>query len=73
MNGKIMGASVIAIGLMLSACDASKKEQTDQSYDKPETSGLKTEHAEVLPYLNIQEQDAKIALPLLIAVGFTNK
>ena len=63
MNGKIMGASVIAIGLMLSACDASKKEQTDQSYDKPETSGLKTEHAEVLPYLNIQEQDAKIALP----------
>ena len=63
MNGKIMGASVIAIGLMLSACDASKKEQTDQSYDKPETSGLKTEHAEVLPYLNIQEQNAKIALP----------
>jgi len=58
-----MGASVIAIGLMLSACDASKKEQPDQPYDKPETSVLKTEHAEVLPYLNIQEREAKIALP----------
>jgi hypothetical protein len=63
MNGKIVGASVIAIGLILSACDASKKEQPDQSHEKSETSVLKTEKAEVLPYLNIQEQDAKIALP----------
>lgn len=63
MNGKIVGASVIAIGLILSACDASKKEQPDQSHEKSEISVLKTEKAEVLPYLNIQEQDAKIALP----------
>lgn len=63
MNGKIVGASVIAIGLILSACDASKKEQPDPSHEKSETSVFKTENAEVLPYLNIQEQDAKIALP----------
>ena len=63
MNGKIVGASVIAIGLILSACDASKKEQPDPSHEKSEISVLKTEKAEVLPYLNIQEQDAKIALP----------
>ena len=63
MNGKIVGASVIAIGLILSACDASKKEQPDPSHEKSEISVLKTEQAEVLPYLNIQEQDAKIALP----------
>ena len=61
MNGKIVGASVIAIGLILSACDASKKEQPDQSHEKSEISVLKTEQAEVLSYLNIQEQDAKIA------------
>jgi hypothetical protein len=63
MNGKIVGASVIAIGLILSACDASNKEQSDPSHEKSEASVLKTEKAEVLPYLNIQEQEAKIALP----------
>ena len=63
MNGKIVGASVIAIGLILSACDASKKQQPDPSHEKSETSVVKIEKAEVLPYLNIQEQEAKIALP----------
>ena len=47
MNGKIVGASVIAIGLILSACDASKKQQPDPSHEKSETSVVKIEKAEV--------------------------
>src|SRR4051794_8951140 len=61
MNGKIVGASAMIIALILSACDASKKESQESIQEKPAL--LKTEQAEVLPYLNIQEQAAKIALP----------
>lgn len=61
MNGKIVGASAMIIALILSACDASKKESQEPTQEKPAL--LKTEQAEVLPYLNIQEQAAKIALP----------
>ena len=63
MNGKIVAASVIAIGLILSACDASKQESKEPTQEKSPASIFKTEQAEVLPYLNIQEQQAKIALP----------
>ncbi len=63
MNGKIGAASVIAIGLMLSACDASKQESKQQDQEQLPASVVKTEQADVLPYLNIQEQEAKIALP----------
>lgn len=63
MNGKIRAASIIAIALMLSACDASKQESKQQEQEQSSASVFKTEQAEVLPYLNIQEQEAKIALP----------
>ena len=63
MNGKIVAASMIAIGLILSACDASKQESKEPTQEKSPASIFKTEQAEVLPYLNIQEQQAKIALP----------
>ncbi|OTG76049.1 hypothetical protein B9T26_02855 [Acinetobacter sp. ANC 4169] len=63
MNGKIRAASIIAIALMLSACDASKQESKQQEQEQSSASVVKTEQAEVLPYLNIQEQEAKVALP----------
>jgi len=63
MNGKIGAASVIAIGLMLSACDASKQDSKPQDQEQSPASVVKIEKADVLPYLNIQEQEAKIALP----------
>jgi len=63
MNGKIGAASVIAIGLMLSACDASKQDSKPQEQEQSPASVVKIEKADVLPYLNIQEQEAKIALP----------
>lgn len=55
-----MSASLMAIGLILSACDASKQQD---AASKSAEKKLKTEQADVLPYLNIQEQAAKIALP----------
>ena len=63
MNRKIVGASVIALGLILSACDSSKQENKQNTEQQGTVSVFKTEQAEVLPYLNIQEQEAKIALP----------
>lgn len=61
IQGKIGAASIIAIGLILSACDT-KKQQSD-SHEQSAKSAAANEKAEVLPYLNIQEQDANIALP----------
>lgn len=63
MNGKLGATSVIIMGLMLSACDASKQESKQPDQQQAPTSVFKTEQADVLPYLNIQEQQAKIALP----------
>lgn len=63
MNGKLGATSVIIMGLMLSACDASKQESKQPDQEQSSTSVFKTEKADVLPYLNIQEQPAKIALP----------
>jgi hypothetical protein len=50
----------MSMGLILSACDASKQQESTSEAVDPQ---LKTQQAEVLPYLNIQEQAAKIALP----------
>ena len=55
-----MSASLMAIGLILSACDASKQQD---AASKSTEKKLKTEQADMLPYLNIKEQAAKIALP----------
>ncbi len=53
--------SLLGMTLLLSACDDAKKPQQPESEKKP--SVFAPEKAEVLPYLNIQEQPAKIALP----------
>ena len=59
MKRKTLLLSTVFIGFMLSGCDSSSKEKN--SYESE--SSLKVEHTEVLPYLNIKEQPAKIALP----------
>ena len=38
MNGKIVAASMIAIGLILSACDASKQESKEPTQEKSQAS-----------------------------------
>lgn len=53
--------SLLGMSLLLSACDDAKKPQQPESEKK--ASVFAPEKAEVLPYLNIQEQPAKIALP----------
>lgn len=61
MNGKIVGVSMIFIGLILSACDASKTQPTPEQEAIEQKTQLNK--AEILPYLDIQPQDAEIALP----------
>ncbi|MBP8006478.1 MAG: hypothetical protein KAZ18_06245 [Acinetobacter sp.] len=53
----------LMIGMMaLTACDSPKKNESD-SAETIESKTAKTEKAEILPYLNIQESKAKYALP----------
>ncbi|RLZ07229.1 hypothetical protein EAH57_13475 [Acinetobacter sp. 2JN-4] len=53
----------LMIGMMaLTACDSPKKNESD-STETIESKTAKTEKAEILPYLNIQESKAKYALP----------
>ena len=58
-----MAESKNAMGLILGAGYASTKEPKQPTQENSTASIFKTEQAEVLPYLNIQEQQAKIALP----------
>ena len=51
--------SLLGMSLLLSACDDAKKPQQPESEKK--ASVFAPEKAEVLPYLNIQEQQAKIS------------
>ncbi|ANF83066.1 hypothetical protein A3K93_01705 [Acinetobacter sp. NCu2D-2] len=58
--------SVLSLSLGLIACDSNKNDVKDQPQpqQKQETPKIaEAEKADVLPYLNIQEQPAKIALP----------
>lgn len=58
-------AFIVLLGLMLSACDdQASKQDVDAKQSAPHNVFQpKTETADVLPYLNIQEQSAKVALP----------
>ncbi|MFV5490401.1 hypothetical protein [Acinetobacter sp. ASP199] len=62
LSNAIMLSSAISLGLLLSACDQKKSEPEIKTQD-PVVEIEKVEKADVLPYLNIQEQSAKIALP----------
>ncbi|CAM4210952.1 hypothetical protein [Acinetobacter pragensis] len=53
--------SMLGMSLLLSACDDSKKPQQPEAEKK--ASVFDAEKSDVLPYLNIQEQPAKVALP----------
>lgn len=59
---EILLGSVIGCSLLLGACDKNEKEQpaTEQ---KKSAAVIPEEKAKVLPYLNIQEKSADIALP----------
>ncbi|WP_374531372.1 hypothetical protein [Acinetobacter sp.] len=60
-NNIIQIAVLVMAGLAVSACDSSKQSQDQQNSDS--ASIFKQDKAEVLPYLHIQQQPAKIALP----------
>jgi hypothetical protein len=61
-NNNIIHLSVLlCIGMSLSGCDTSSKSQ-DEEQNSP-ASIFNSDQAEVLPYLHIQQQPAKIALP----------
>ena len=51
---------LVSLTVLLTACDSSKQSETDTD---AKGSVFKTERAEVLPYLNIQQQTADIAQP----------
>ncbi|MDN5678713.1 MAG: hypothetical protein L0G73_09845, partial [Acinetobacter sp.] len=51
---------LVSLTVVLTACDSSKQSETDAD---SKSSVFKTEQAEVLPYLNIQQQAADIAQP----------
>lgn len=51
---------LVSLTVLLTACDSSKQSETDAD---SKSSVFKTEQAEVLPYLNIQQQAADIAQP----------
>ena len=52
--------TLVSLTVLLTACDSSKQSETDTD---AKSSVFKTEQAEVLPYLNIQQQAADIAQP----------
>lgn len=58
-NRDVIVVSLLSLALM--ACDAKKPEAPEKADVKPPE--VVVEKADVLPYLNIQEQPAKIALP----------
>ena len=60
-NNIIQIAVLVLAGLAVSACDSSKQSQDQQNSDSAPI--FKQDKAEVLPYLHIQQQPAKIALP----------
>lgn len=59
---EILLGSVIGCSLLLGACDKNEKEQT-ATEQKKSAAVTSEEKAKVLPYLNIQEKSADIALP----------
>jgi len=62
LSNAVMLSSAISLGLLLGACDQKKSEPETKTQDTV-VEIKQVEKADVLPYLNIQEQPAKIALP----------
>jgi len=62
LSNTVMLSSAISLGLLLGACDQKKSEPETKTQDRV-VEIEQVEKADVLPYLNIQEQPAKIALP----------
>jgi len=62
LSNAVMLSSAISLGLLLGACDQKKSEPETKIQDTV-VEIEQVEKADVLPYLNIQEQPAKIALP----------
>ena len=62
LSNAVMLSSAISLGLLLGACDQKKSEPETKTQDAV-VEIEQVEKADVLPYLNIQEQPAKIALP----------
>lgn len=61
LSKEVTLVSIIGLSLLMSGCDKNEKEPTlKQSNEK--TVAVQ-ERTDILPYLNIQEQSAKIALP----------
>ena len=60
LSKEVVLGSVIGLSLVLSGCDKSEKESATPSQNEKMSVA---KNADVLPYLNIQEQPAKIALP----------
>ncbi len=57
----IAGISLVSMALLLSACDDAQKQP--QLKNEKKASIFEAEKTDVLPYLNIQEQPAKMAVP----------
>jgi hypothetical protein len=61
LSKQVLIGSVMGCSLLLGACDKNEKQQP--AAQQEEAAGIRPEQAEVLPYLHIQAQPAKIALP----------
>src|SRR5690606_18756074 len=61
LSKEVVLSSVIGLSLILSGCDQSEKEPVNTPQNEKMTAAQQT--ADVLHYMNIQEQPDKIALP----------
>jgi outer membrane biogenesis lipoprotein LolB len=53
LQKQVIYTILVSLTVLLTACDSSKQSETDTD---AKSSVFKTEQAEVLPYLNIQQQ-----------------
>ena len=67
LSKEVVLGSVIGLSLVLSGCDQSEKEPVNTPENEQITAAQQT--ADVLPYLNIQEQPAKCN-PLLAKASY---
>lgn len=63
MTHRGIGFGLIVSSLLLTGCDSSERKETLEEKPDSPVQVQRNNKAEVLPYLNIQEQPAKIALP----------
>src|SRR5699024_10238508 len=63
MKGKIVATSIMVYALILSACDAYKKDTPEYASANTIEAIFKADDAEILHYLSIKEHYEKIELP----------